>query len=67
MLATNVEVTDLQKQGNMYSALTTNSIRLTKIQSQRHPTPSFMFGKCNRPSSADMCTWHYWSRCMSEE
>jgi len=67
MLATSVEKTDLQKQGNMYSVSTTNSIRLTKMQSQRHPTPFFVLGKCSRPSSADMCIWHYRSRCMSDE
>jgi hypothetical protein len=56
MLATSVENTDLQKQGDMYSTLTTNSIRLTKMESQRHPTPSFVLGRCYRPSSADICT-----------
>jgi len=66
MLATSVENTDLHKQGNTYSVLTTNSIRLTKMQSQCHPTPSFLLGKCSRPISAYMCTWQYWSR-MSEE
>jgi len=65
MLATSVENTDLQKQGNMYSVLITNSIRLTKMQSQRHPTSCFMLGTCSRPSSAYMYTWHYWSRCTS--